>query len=112
MIRMRLPDGAQSTLLAQAGIAGVAVWQLQSSYSSFAPHISELRESGRDDIAVMQRLLDADMMTGGLTVIASVAACLMLRTWLPAVLLVGAFAWVSYYHHSVLKGPTTQEILS
>ena len=100
-------DGA---MLGAAAITGFAVWELYQTYCRMAPTLGELRDSARDETSMRQKLLDADMCTSGLVLIAGGAASWFAKSWVPAVVLVAALGWVSYYHRCVLSGMTPAQI--
>lgn len=91
-------------------LTGFAVWQLVSTYTDMAPSIGDLRGSLHHDTDARQRLMDADMCVGGIALLAGIAATWLSKSWVPLALVVGAFAWVSWYHHAALSGPTPKEI--
>lgn len=100
-------DGA---MLGAAAITGFAVWELHQAYCRTAPSLSELRDADRDGTAMRQKVLDADMCVGGLAVIAGGAASWFAKSWVPAIVVLAAGLWTSYYHRSVLAGATPVQI--
>lgn len=91
-------------------LTGFAVWQLFSTYTTMAPSLSELRDTLGDSTAARQKLADADWCVGGIALLAGGTASYLSRSWLPLALITGALAWVSWYHHSALGGPTPDQI--
>lgn len=103
-----MPSGMEP--VAAAGLVGVALWQLAEAYRETAPGLGELRQADRDDISHRQRLLDADCLVGGLAVLAGGAASWLTRSWVPVLIVVAGYAWVSGFHHLVMGSLTPDEI--
>lgn len=95
-------DGA---MLGAAAIVGFAVWELQQSYCTMAPGLSELRTAGPGDCDYRQKILDADMCVGGLALLAGGTASWFAKSWFPLLIVGMAMVWLSYYHRAVLNGP-------
>lgn len=93
-----------------AGLIGVAMWEIVKAYGSAAPSLTDLRRAETDDVDHRQRLLDADIMVGGLALIAGAAASWLMRSWVPVVLSALAFVWVSGWHHAVQACLTPEQI--
>jgi hypothetical protein len=93
-----------------AGLVGVALWQLVECYRDTAPPLGELRRADRDCVDTRQRLLDADLLTGGLALLAGGAASWLTRSWVPLLLVAAGYAWVSFWHHSVQRDVTPDQI--
>lgn len=95
---------------AAAGLVGVALWQLHEAYRETAPKLGELRRAGRDCVDHRQRLLDADLTVGGLALLAGTSASLLIRSWIPLLIVAVGFAWISGLHHLVMGSLTPDEI--
>lgn len=95
----------EGNAVAAAAITGLAVWELCRCYTTTAPPLGELRDSSYRT-EHRQKLLDSDMMVGGLAIIAGIAASWLAKSWVPFALTIAAFLWTSCYHHLVLKGAT------
>jgi hypothetical protein len=95
---------------AAAGLVGVALWQLAGFYRDTAPPLGELRRADPDEVDHRQRLLDADLMVGGLALLAGGAASWLMRSWIPIVIVALGFAWVSGWHHLVMGSLTPDQI--
>jgi len=93
-------------------LTGFAVWSLFNCYTGMAPKLGELRDIHCDNTSARQRLMDADMCVGGIALLAGGFASWMSKSWAPVALVVGSLAWVSFYHHAALGGPTTEQIES
>ena len=104
-----MPDKTMEDALV-IGLVGFGIWELHQAYSRVAPPIPILRATDRDDTACRQSLLDADMHVGGLALFGGAVASFLLRSWWPIVIVGAAFAYTSWCHHDVLKGPTPTDI--
>lgn len=96
--------------LAAAAIVGVALWEMSRAYRETAPPLGTLRRADRDDVDHRQRLLDADLMVGGLALLAGATASWLTRSVVPAAIVAAGFAWVSGWHHLVMGSLTPDEI--
>lgn len=97
-------------LTAAAGLVGVALWQLADAYQRSAPALGDLRRADANDVDHRQRLLDADLMVGGLALLAGAGASFLSRSWIPFVLIAAGFAWISGWHHAVMGSLTPEQI--
>jgi len=96
--------------VAAAALVGVALWELCRAYRETAPPLADLRNAHRDCVEHRQRLLDADLMVGGLALLAGATASWLTRSWVPLSIVVIGFAWVSGWHHLVLGSLTPNQI--
>lgn len=101
---------ANELMAGAVALTGFAVWELFDTYTTLAPTMSELRETSCHDTSARQRLMDADVCVGGIAVLAGSAAAWLSRSWVPLALVTAALAWVSWYHHAALAGPTPRQI--
>lgn len=98
-------------LNASLALTGFALYQLHGAYTKNAPSLTQLREASTGDYRCRQQLLDADVSIGGLAFIAGVTASGLSRSWLPALMVLVGFCWISYYHHGALKGVSPRDVL-
>lgn len=96
--------------LAAAALVSVALWDLARAYRETAPPLGELRRADRDDVDHRQRLLDADLMVGGLALLAGATASWLTRSIIPGAIVAAGFVWVSYWHHAVMGSLTPDQI--
>lgn len=101
---------ARHEAAAGAALVALAVWEMARTYQAHAPSLTELRRCDRDDIDARQRLLDADLTVGGLAVLVGGLASWVTGSWVPLVMAVGAFAWISGLSHLVQGSLTPQQI--
>lgn len=95
---------------AAAAVVGVALWEMTRAYQRSAPPLAELRRADRDDVDTRQRLLDADLLVGGLALLAGGTASWLTRSVVPVAIVAAALAWVSGWHHAVMGSITPQQI--
>lgn len=91
-------------------LVGFALWETANAYGQFAPSLSDMREAKGFDVCSRQQLLDCDVMVGGIAFMAGGLASWLSRSWLPLLVTIAGFLWISGYHHLVLRGPTTDEL--
>lgn len=96
--------------VAASAILLVAVWEVAKAYRETAPSLEDLRENSAHDLSERQQLLDADMTVGGVAVIASVVLRFLSGSYVPGLIVLVTFGWLSLYYHLVQKGPMTNEL--
>lgn len=96
--------------VAAAGLVGFALWELTKAYQSTAPTLGELRHAPSSSVDHRQRLLDADLMVGGLALLAGGFASWLMRSGVPIVITGAGYAWVAGWHHVVMRGVTPDQI--
>lgn len=89
------------------GVAGFAGYEFFKHYTSVAPSLAELRDAHGTDLDSRQKLLDADLMVGGLALLVGATASSLSKSWLPLLGTVVALCYVSGWHHWVLSSPAT-----
>lgn len=96
----RLEIGAATALV------GAGLYQIHDCYTKHAGALSDVRQADPMSGETLQRLRDADALTGGLTLLAGGAIALATGKVYPLVLAVGAYLFVaSYYHMSFTALP-------
>lgn len=93
----RLEIGAATALV------GAGVYQIHDCYTKHAGPLTDVRNAATDSYETAQRLLDADTLTGGLTLLAGGALALATGKVTPMVLALLAFGLVAYYYHAALR---------
>lgn len=89
----------QQTAVAVVGLAGFELWK---AWGNTAPTLSECRAVDRDDVALRQRLLDANITVGSLAIIIGVALAILTRDMTALILMMVIFGSLSFFHHWVL----------
>jgi hypothetical protein len=91
-------------------LAGFGVYELYKCYRDVAPDLDTLRNAPAHDTYTRQGLRDADVMLGGLAVLAGGAASVLSRSPWPLLIVAAGFVWVSGYHHVIAGGATVPQI--
>lgn len=99
-----------NVMFGAAALTGFAVWELQKCYVGMAPTLTELRDANGDATEWRQKLLDADMCTGGLALLAGGVASWLSKSYVPLLVVAAAMLWISFYHRTVLAGLTPNQI--
>lgn len=84
------------------GIVGLAAFQLWSAWNSSAPSLADAREAAPGDVSVKQKLMDADILVGGLAVIVGGVLAVMTHDVTALILMLVVFGALSVWHHMVL----------
>lgn len=94
---------------AAIAISAFAMYQMSTQYTSIAPKLSELRDSDSDSLSRRQQLLDADLLVGGIAILAGITASVLSRSFVPLVTALIGFGWLSYWHHAVQAAPPVSD---
>jgi len=86
-----------------ATVIGLAGFQLLQAWNANAPSLAELRSAPPGDVSVKQKLMDADLMVGGLAVILGVTFAVLSHDSTALLVMIVIFGLVSGWHHSVLN---------
>lgn len=84
-----------------ASVIGLSAWELIRTWHDIAPELSDLRGSAAGDIAMKQRLLDADILVGGISLVLGVTFGLLTKDWTALILMLVIFGIVSIWYHQV-----------
>lgn len=87
---------------AASAVVGIAAFQLWQAWNANAPSLAEAREAPPGDTSVKQKLIDADLLVGGLAVIIGTVISVMTRDITALIIMLVVFGSVSLWHHSVL----------
>src|SRR4051794_24530408 len=87
---------------AATAVVGVACFQLWQAWNNNAPSLADARAAAAGDVSIRQRLVDADLLVGGLAVIVGVALAVMMRDMTALLIMLIVFGCLSTWHHAVL----------
>jgi hypothetical protein len=99
----RLEIGAATALV------GAGVYQIHDAYLKHAGPLNDVRNSVQGSAETLQRLVDADTLTGGLTLLAGGALSIATGSWYPVALGLLAFGLVAWYYHAALAAPAVRD---
>ena len=88
---------------AATAVIGLAGFQLLQAWNTNAPSLAELRTAQPDDIGLRQRLMDSDIMVGGLALILGVSLAVLTKDLSALVVMLMIYGSVSLWFHSVQK---------
>ncbi len=84
-----------------ASVLGVAAFELIRTWHDVAPELSELRGSEAGDLSMKQRLLDADILVGGVALVLGTAFAVLTRDITAMIIMLIIFALMSFWYHQV-----------
>jgi len=84
-------------------VVGLAGFQLLQAWNANAPTLAEIRGSHPNDVTMRQRLMDADFMVGGLSVILGVTFAVLTRDATALIVMLVMFGSISLWYHSVMN---------
>lgn len=93
---------------AAVGLVGAGVFQLHSAYAQHAGSLPSVRSADPNDAGTAQRLMDADVLVGGMTLIVGGAISLATRQVYPLILALLGYSLTAWYYHTALRGPSIQ----
>lgn len=85
-------------------LVGAGVFSIHAVYVQHAGDLSGMREAHAGSVDHAQKLADADMLAGGLTLLAGGAVSLATGKVYPLILAAVAFFLVAGYYHATLAG--------
>ncbi len=86
-----------------SGLIGVGIFELANLWQNLAPPISDLRSS--NDIAFKQRLVDADVVVGLVTLTGGIAFAVLTKDPTIMILMFVTFGVLAGYYHQILAAP-------
>lgn len=90
---------------ASTALVGAGIFTIHSHYRDHAGSLSDCRNASPDDPHARQRVLDADVLTGGLVVLVGGSLSYLTKSPLPLALAVAGFVLIAGYYHGALNGP-------
>lgn len=86
-------------------LVGAAIFQVHSQYTSHAGSLSDTRQAAPGDMSARQRVLDADVLTGGLVLLVGGSLTVLTRSATPFIVAAAGFLLISMYYHAALVSP-------
>lgn len=86
-------------------LVGAAIFQIHSQYTQHAGSLSDARGADPSDLGARQRILDADVLTGGLVLLVGGSVSVFTRSAVPLALALAGFLLISAYYHATLVSP-------
>lgn len=86
-------------------MAAFGAYELAKSYRDMVPDLDELRNTSSDDTVMTTNLRDADVLLGGLALIAGATATMLSRSPVPALVVLAGYVWVAGFHHYIAACP-------
>lgn len=90
-------------------LVGAGVFTIHDVYTKHAGNLHDVRTSTPNNVDAAQRLIDADFLAGGLTLLAGGTLAIATGKVYPLVLAFIAFSIVAVYYHMALVAPGGQE---
>lgn len=85
-----------------SAVVGLCAFQLWQAWNANAPSLADAREAAPDDVTIRQKLMDADLLVGGLAFIIGTVVSVMTRDITALLIIMIVFGSVSGWHHAVL----------
>jgi hypothetical protein len=85
------------------GVGGLAIFEILKAYQASVPPLHVVSKTSPDDDAMWTALVHADVLTGGLTLVAGAWIAYNLRSVTPLALALLVFGFVALWHHRVLN---------
>src|SRR5882724_8552357 len=90
---------------AATALVGVGIFQIHGMYTQHAGSLHDVRQSSSQDADAHQCLRDADILAGGMTLLAGGALSLAIHQAYPLVIAGVAYGLVATYYHVALQQP-------
>ena len=88
-------------------LVGASVFQVHNLYTQHAGTLSDVRQAPANDAATLQRLRDADILTGAIVFIVGGTVAKVTRSSTPLWLSLASFGVVSIYYHAACANEGT-----
>lgn len=96
----------ESTRTVLVFVTALAILELGREMRECGPSLKECREAGRDS-ATFQHLIDGQGHAGIIVAGAALVAWWASKDVVPALIIVGTYAALVWYQHSLVKAPAT-----
>lgn len=84
-------------------LVGAGIFSIHEIYTKHAGSLSSMRNAPSDSGESLQKLVDADCLAGGLTLLAGGALALATHEAYPLILAAIAFVFIAFYYHATLR---------
>lgn len=91
-------DTSHASMLAVLGLTTVELVKL---WQTTAPSLEDVRAAPPGDMAIQQRLMDANYLGAGLALLIGGTTSMLLKSWLPLIMALGSVVLVSQWHQMV-----------
>ena len=88
-------------------LVGAAIFEIGREMRECTPAMSECRDADKDDYRVKQYMVDGQGHAGIIAIGAALVAWWACKDVMPALIILGVYAALVWYQHSVLKAPAT-----
>ena len=96
--------GENALIAATLGYSTVEVIKL---WMDAAPPLADIRSTPADNPAMMQRMMDANYLGAGVSLMLGGTVSYLARSWVPIMLSLGMLAFISYWYRMVLRSDHT-----
>lgn len=91
-------------------VLGLSTVEIIKLWQSVAPSLEEVRNAEPDDIAIHQRMQDANYLGAGLAALIGGTTSVLLQSWLPIIMALGSVVLFSYWHLMVLRSDDIESL--
>jgi hypothetical protein len=84
------------------GVVGLAGFQLLQAWNANAPSLAEIRDAPPGDLATKQKLVDADIMVGGVVAVLGVTFAVLTHDTTALIIMGVLFGSLAAWYHAVL----------
>lgn len=88
---------------AAAALIGIGIFQIHDVYCKHAGDLHDIRQMPSTSVDARQRVSDADVIAGGMAVLAGSAFSITTRKWYPIGIALIAFGLSSAYYHRAMQ---------
>lgn len=90
-----------------AATLGFTTMEVVKLWRDAAPTLEEMRRAPLDDVAVHQRMLDANYLGAGLAIIVGGTVSYLTTSWVPLILSLGVVSFMAWWYRMVLNSDNT-----
>jgi len=86
-----------------ASVSALVIFEVWKAYENNAPTLSDLRAATGDDLAIKQRLMDADFTVGSIALAIGVLFTIKAKDPSIIFITIGLLAALSWWRHEILE---------